>query len=282
MSSSHGNDRIAVSAKKGEETRKKAGLERIESATPINVPAIEYRLPGAERQEVQERQSPEHSDRLARLYLWAAIVLPVSALFLATFVIGTHGLLVGEPGNPLRPIALSALVPVALFLLIYWRSPTLRAFLSRQSPVFVTALQSWRVVGFAFLPIYAFGYLPALFAWPAGIGDLLVGLAAPFVAWRLLKDPGFLKTRRFLAFHLLGLFDFALAITTAALTSGVAPRLIPGGISSAAMEIWPMNIFPGFFVPLFIVLHLAVLLPLMATRKARTLHHAGSLVRGAT
>jgi hypothetical protein len=282
MSSSHGNDRITLSAKEGEEARKKAELAAFSAVAPFEEPTIENLRTGAEGQKEQKDCLSALTDAAARPFPWVTVLLPVLALFLANYVIGSQGLLVGEPGNPLRPIALSALVPVALFLLIYWRSPTLRAFLSRQNPVLLTALQSWRVVGFAFLPIYVFGHLPALFAWPAGFGDLLVGLAAPFVAWRLLKDPGFLKTRSFLAFHLLGLFDFALAITTAALTSGVVPRFIPGGISSEAMEIWPMNIFPGFFVPLFIVLHLAVLLPLLATRKAQRLHHAGSLVRGAT
>lgn len=282
MSSSHGSDSFAFSVKKGEESRKEAGPESIESATPINVPAIEDGLPDAQSQKEPERHSSGNGGRLGRPYLWAAIALPVVALFLATYAIGSQGLLVGEPGNPLRPVALSALVPVALFLLIYWRSRALRNFLARQGPVLLTALQSWRVVGFAFLPLYAFGHLPALFAWPAGIGDLLVGMAAPFVAWQVLKTPSFVKTHRFLAFHLLGLFDFALAIATAALTSGVVPQFIPGGISSAAMEVWPMNIFPGFFVPLFIVLHLGVLLPLLARKEIRPAAQMRDFARGAT
>jgi hypothetical protein len=45
----------------------------------------------------------------------------------------------------------------------------------------LTALQGGRVIGFVFLALYAHGLLPGLFAWPAGLGDVLVGGAAPFV-----------------------------------------------------------------------------------------------------
>ena len=280
MSGSHGNGRIAFSAGKG--TREETGPERIELAPSIIVPDIEKCLPDARRQKESKRRASGRKGRRTGFYLWTALGLPVAALFLATYVIGSKGLLVGEPGNPLRPVALSAIAPVAVFLLTYWRSRALRDFLALQSPVLLTALQSWRVIGFAFLPLYAFGHLPALFAWPAGIGDLLVGLAAPFLAWQVLKSPSFSRTRRFLAFHLLGLFDFALAIAAAAMSSGVVPRLVPGGIGSAAMEVWPMNIFPGFLVPLFIILHLSVLLPLLARKETRPTGQVQDFARGAT
>jgi hypothetical protein len=42
-----------------------------------------------------------------------------------------------------------------------------------------------RVAGVAFLLYMALGYLPALFALPAGLGDIAAGIAAPLVALRL-------------------------------------------------------------------------------------------------
>src|SRR5579863_10338608 len=44
--------------------------------------------------------------------------------------------------------------------------------------------------GAAFLIIMALGHLPALFALPAGIGDIIAGLAAPLAARRLAQDGG--------------------------------------------------------------------------------------------
>lgn len=45
----------------------------------------------------------------------------------------------------------------------------------------LTGVQLWRVVGTVFLPRCARHELPASFAIPAGIGDVLVGLTAPSV-----------------------------------------------------------------------------------------------------
>jgi len=36
-------------------------------------------------------------------------------------------------------------------------------------------VQVYRALGLIFLVLYAGGYLPGLFAWPAGVGDILVG-----------------------------------------------------------------------------------------------------------
>ena len=47
-----------------------------------------------------------------------------------------------------------------------------------------------RVVGVAFLPYLALGHLPALFALPAGLGDIAAGIAAPLVARRLARGTG--------------------------------------------------------------------------------------------
>ena len=79
-------------------------------------------------------------------------------------------------------------------------------------PVFLTAVQGLRIFGGAFLFLYAFGHLPALFAMPAGWGDVLVAVLAPFVVALLAANRDFLKSNRLLAFHLLGLLDFVGAI----------------------------------------------------------------------
>src|SRR5580704_12241160 len=46
---------------------------------------------------------------------------------------------------------------------------------------------TFRVEGVAFLIIMALGHLPALFALPAGLGDIAAGVAAPLVALRLAR-----------------------------------------------------------------------------------------------
>ena len=137
--------------------------------------------------------------------------------------------------------------------------PGFRGFVLSRDLRVVTMLQAWRVVGFGFLLLYAHGVLPGLFAWPAGLGDVAVGLSAPLVVLALARDPGFAASRGFVVWNLLGLFDFVVAVTVAGLASGAIPALVAGGVTSAPMEVWPLFLFPGFFVPLFAFLHLTAL-----------------------
>lgn len=183
-------------------------------------------------------------------------------------VIGVTGIASSAPGAVFQPIAVTAFVPVLLFLLAYLVSPRFKAFVLAQDIARLTTFQHWRVVGFSFLLLYAHGVLPGAFAWPAGVGDVLIGLAAPLVMARIAADRHFIFSRRFAAYHLLGLLDFAVAVTAAALASGAFPAIQAGPLTSAPMEVWPLNIIPSFFVPVFIILHLSVFLKLAALRRA--------------
>ena len=156
-------------------------------------------------------------------------------------------------------MAFAVIGPVALFLALYAASPGFRGFVLSRDLRVVTMLQAWRVVGFGFLLLYGHGVLPGLFAWPAGLGDVAVGLSAPLVVLALARDPVFAASRAFVVWNWLGLADFAVALAAAALASGAIPALVAGGVTSAPMEVWPLYLFPGFFVPLFVFLHLTAL-----------------------
>jgi hypothetical protein len=78
-------------------------------------------------------------------------------------------------------------------------------------------------------------------------------------------------------YQYLGLLDFAVAIVTAGLAAGAYPSLTPDGVTSAAMDVWPLNLFPSFIVPIFIILHLTVLLKVRALRRQSGAGFAGEL-----
>ena len=199
---------------------------------------------------------------------WKFGLAAVLAVQLAiAVVVGSGHLLANDSQSFFAPIAMTATLPVALFLAAYALIPRFRAFVLAQDIRRLTMLQHWRVVGFLFLALYAFNVLPGLFAWPAGVGDVAIGLAATFIVARLDRDPDFALSRTFLSFNLLGLLDFAVAIVTAGLAAGSFPALAASGLTSAPMDIWPLNIFPSFIVPAFIILHLTVLLKVRALRR---------------
>ena len=66
------------------------------------------------------------------------------------------------------------------------------------------------------------GKLPSLFAWPAGVGDIAIGLLAPVVGLAYARAPreavGLVR-----AWNVFGIFDLVVAVTTGFMT---APSLI--------------------------------------------------------
>ncbi|MFT6581633.1 MAG: hypothetical protein ACJAU6_002072 [Alphaproteobacteria bacterium] len=217
-----------------------------------------------EKETIMEKQYESKLWTAPRVVLLGAVA---SVQFIAAYVIGTGRYLTNDASSFFAPIALTAAAPVVIFLAIYAGSASFRNFILAQDFRFLTAIHLWRVVGFSFLAFYAFDMLPAVFALSAGIGDVAVGLAAIFVLARLDRDPDYAATSGFLRFHALGLFDFVAAISTAGLTAGVFPALIPNGVTSALMDVWPLNIFPSFIVPAFIILQLTALFKIHHLRR---------------
>ncbi len=148
------------------------------------------------------RQAPEKAvwtpRRLAAL---SAIIVIWFAL--ATYIGGSH-LLANANGAFIAPIALTAFVPVAVFLGAYFLILRFRHFVHSQDITTLTMLQHWRVVGFAFLVLYAYGVLPGVFAWSGGLGDIAVGLAAPYIMLRLRSDANYATSKGLVRYHLLG------------------------------------------------------------------------------
>jgi hypothetical protein len=100
--------------------------------------------------------------------------------------------------------------------------------------------------------------LPASFALPAGIGDVLVGLAAPFVA--VLAASGMSTARRtVIGWCVVGIADLVVAVTMGVLNAPGKFGLLAGDVTTAPMLELPLSLIPTFFVPLSILLHLIVL-----------------------
>lgn len=191
------------------------------------------------------------------LGLWFALAAAAAA----------NGAFAVDPMQPIRPLAGVVIASTLGFLLAYAFSARVRRILRAADPVALTALQSWRVIGFGFLPLYAYGVLPGVFALPAGLGDVAVGLSAPFVARACARRPAFARSRGFALWHALGLLDFAVALATAVLP-GPAFGLFPAAAPASAMEAWPLALIPAFAVPVFIGLHLAALAKARALARA--------------
>lgn len=145
-------------------------------------------------------------------------------------------------------VAIAALTPIIVFSLWYAASAGFRQFALSLDPRLLTSAQAWRIIGFTFVLLEARGVLPAVFAWPAGYGDMAIGATAGFVAWKL-ADPA--HRNSFILWQLLGILDLINAVgvgTTAFLISPQGPPMVP-------MTVLPLSLIPTFLVPLFFIFH---------------------------
>jgi len=174
------------------------------------------------------------------------------------FILGTNDAFVGAPGALPFPILAGVLTPILVFLVAFWTVSPFRNFvLSIDLPV-MAGIQAWRFAGLGFIALYAYGVLPGLFAWPAGLGDMAIGITAPLVILALRRHPAFATSRLFWIWNLFGMLDLVVAVSLGAL-SAVLGIGISAGITTFPMGTMPLVLIPTFLVPLFLMLHLASL-----------------------
>ena len=128
---------------------------------------------------------------------------------------------------------------------------------------------SFRAVeGAVFVAIMDPGHLPALFALPAGLGDVAAGIAAPLVARRLAHGGG---RRAALWFTAFGMTDLISALTLGFLTGFQLVNFTPSG---APISELPLVLIPTAAVPLLFALHITSVSALV--RAPRTLRPASA------
>jgi hypothetical protein len=187
--------------------------------------------------------------------------------FAAVFALGMTGSFITPVGRPPLAILLGATLPFVAFALAYAASEGFRELVLSADLRFLTGLHAWRAAGLGFIALYAYGLLPGVFALPAGLGDIAIGLTAPWVATALARDPAFAASGRFVLWNALGVLDLVVAVGTgAASRTLLAP--FAGGVGTSPMMHLPLVLIPAFFVPLFVLLHVTAFLQLGERRAA--------------
>lgn len=176
--------------------------------------------------------------------IWFALVL----------VLGARGAFVAAPGAPPLALLIGLVVPLSLFFVGYRTIPALREFILSADLRVIAGLQAWRWAGFGFLSLYAHGILPGIFALPAGLGDMAIGVTAPWVLSSLLRQPAFAGSKRFVIWNLSGILDLVVAVSIGALVPRFAPSFY-GAASTSPMTQLPLILIPAFLVPTFLMLH---------------------------
>lgn len=110
----------------------------------------------------------------------------------------------------------------------------------------LVAIQTLRIIGFAFLWGVSLGILHPAFGIPAGVGDILVGVSAIPFAYFLRKGFSWSKYA-LVVWSVLGIADLVMAVSLGSITASEF------GIST--MSTFPWILVPTVGVPLALILH---------------------------
>ena len=152
----------------------------------------------------------------------------------------------GLAGNLIVPI--SWILPS---LILYWKRDW---FLSAKlSQKWLIGLQLFRVIGGVFLIEMARGHIPGVFAYPAGLGDILVGLVALGILIAYKNSKEIPKSGVFIVVAL-GIADFLSAFFFG-ITSSEGPFQLFFPIIKNNLILFPTGMIPLFLVPYAIFFH---------------------------
>jgi hypothetical protein len=188
-----------------------------------------------------------------------AVGITLTVWLLLVLSLGAAGAFVGPPGTPPLAIAIGVAAPLVLFFAWLRLSQSFREFVLSLDLRLIAGMQAWRWAGLGFLDLYAYKVLPAVFALPAGLGDMAIGVTAPWIILALVREPGFAARGAFIRWNILGILDLLLAVSIAAV-SAVFATGSPGEVSTAPMATLPLLVIPAFLVPFFLMLHTAALM----------------------
>ena len=199
---------------------------------------------------------------------WLSIMIPFTLWATAAWTAAIDGAFrAGASSLPLLPAAM--LLPVIVGTPVLLMSKRIGQLLDAMPATWLIALQLYRIFGSQWLAYWLGGSLPGLWALPAGTGDVLTGLFA--IPAAIAVASGTAEGRRAaILWNVLGLADFAVAITLGMIMSpGPFQLIIPQG-PSMAVDSFPNVLTPAFVVPSSILLHALSLRQLFRRRTAET------------
>jgi hypothetical protein len=159
-----------------------------------------------------------------------------SWLAIATIVADGSNFFVAPESRRLAS-GLVALIPFVIAVTALFASRSIRAINAATPKAWLIAIQTYRAAGIMFVfPFLTYEIVPAGFAWPAGIGDVLTGIFAPIVALMVARNqPHAFKWA--VAWNLFGTLDLIVAPATALF------------FQARVLNIYPLALVPLFLGP---------------------------------
>lgn len=180
---------------------------------------------------------------------WCLLAFGIVKYRIDSYVLG--------PNFPARPLLYLLLASIVAYMARHW-------ILGRGvSQHLLIGLQLIRPIGMVFVIEHAQGNLPGVFAYPAGLGDLLTGLLAAYVLYRFwnTKIPPFWVV----LVAVVGLADFVSAFFFGFTSSETPVQLFSFENPNQVTE-YPLGLIPLFLVPYAVIAHILSLTQLSRDR----------------
>lgn len=196
---------------------------------------------------------------------WLMVMIPLTLWLAVAWSAAVSGFFSAGGAGGAPPVSLVRYLPTLIAAPILLWSRRIGAVLDAIPAGWLVALQVFRLQGAVWLLGWAHHTQPTLFAAPAGVADVLVGLFAVPVALSLAS--GSRESRRAaIAWNVFGLADFVFAI---AVSTAIGLHLIETGFP-AAVGGYPAVMISVVGVPQSILLHLVSLRQLLRRSRVAT------------
>lgn len=200
---------------------------------------------------IREVQRSSHLVTLMALLLW----------FAGVFILAAQNVFDAPPGQPPLNILLSLIIPLIIFATTYSVSPRFKHYVLSIDMRHLILLHSWRMLGFGFVFLYFYDVLPALFAFPAGVGDAMAATFAVFLAIAMYRNKD-IEKKWIYRWNNFGLLDFIIAVSLGIMSRTGNIGQLEGHVASDAMGVLPLVMIPTFIVPFYIITHIIIYLQL--------------------
>ncbi len=178
----------------------------------------------------------------------------LSVWLVAAFLLSGEGFFLKLSLGPLPSIGLM-FVPIIVGINILAKSVAFQKVVDNIFQPWLVGVQITRIMGVAFFVLYARGLMPAEFAIPAGIGDVVVGTTAPLAALILFLNQSFGR-KLTIAWNIVGFLELTVAIVMGFLTSPTPYQLLALDNPNNFLFAFPLALVPTLAVPLSLLLHL--------------------------
>lgn len=194
---------------------------------------------------------------------WLAVMIPLTLWLAVAWSAAINGAFSAGGALSIPPLSFVRFLPTIIAVPILLRSRRIGQVLDATPAGWIILLQIFRLQGAVFLLGWVHHTQPALFALPAGVADVLVGLFAVPVALSLASGSR-VSRRAAIAWNVFGLTDFAFGIIV---STAIGLHLIETGFA-VAVPGYPAALIGAFGVPQSILLHLVSLRQLLRANRS--------------